>query len=163
MNSIKVLGIGSPFGDDQAGWHVAESLKQQLALNSHINTLVHIESIDRPGIRLIELISACTTVFLIDAVKSGSPPGTIHQFTKEEIIHSEVPFSTHHMGILEALHIAEALNELPEHLFLYGIEIESVCFNALLSKPVALAVSALSNQLKSVILEKVESSRLNYS
>lgn len=56
MSVIKVLGIGSPFGDDQAGWKVAEALKQQLSVCPSISAYVHIESIDRPGIRLIELI-----------------------------------------------------------------------------------------------------------
>ncbi|WP_115707841.1 hydrogenase maturation protease [Legionella sainthelensi] len=155
MRVIKVLGIGSPFGDDQAGWEVAKALKQQLSVCASISACVHIESIDRPGIRLIELIKKSDTVFLIDAVRSGGTLGTIHQFTKEDIVGSVPKFSTHNLDILQALQIASALNELPSHLLFYGIEINTITLDTILSEQVKSAIVKLAIQLKTEIIEKL--------
>ncbi|KTD13686.1 hydrogenase expression/formation protein [Legionella gratiana] len=148
MKLIKVLGIGSPFGDDQAGWKVIEILKQQIALPSEIASYVIIESHDRPGARLIELINNANTVFLIDAIKSNKEIGTIHQFNKEEIIAPENQFSTHGIGVLQALQLANALNALPNNIIFYGIEIDVIVLDSTLSPYVQSAVEKLAAQLK---------------
>ncbi|ARB93718.1 hydrogenase maturation protease [Legionella longbeachae] len=155
MSFIKVLGIGSPFGDDQAGWEVAEALKRQLAACTAISAHVHIERIDHPGIRLVELLRTSDTVFLIDAVRSNSTLGTIHQFTNEDIVDSAPKFSTHNIGVLQALQIASALNELPNHLLFYGIEINTITLDTILSEEVKSAIARLTIQLKNEIIEKL--------
>ncbi|KTD73750.1 hydrogenase maturation protease [Legionella tucsonensis] len=148
MNLIKVLGIGSPFGDDQAGWKVIEILKQQIVLPSRITQYVMIESHDRPGIRLVELINNAHTVFLIDAIKSNKGIGTIHQFKKDEITDPENQFSTHGIGVLQALQLASALNVLPNNIIFYGIEIDVIALDSSLSPCVQSAVEKLATQLK---------------
>ncbi len=85
MNLIKILGIGSPFGDDQVGCLLADCLKTELSKDQYISKLVSIESHDRPGLRLIELMNPAKVVFLIDAVKSGCAIGTIHRLKNKEI------------------------------------------------------------------------------
>ncbi len=148
MKTIKVLGIGSPFGDDQAGWKVAEALKQQLSIHLHRAPRICIESHDRPGVRLIELIRGVNTVIIIDAVKSDSVIGTIHRFQKDTLLDTENRFSTHGISILEALQLADALNELPANLLFYGIEIGTITVNATLSQRVEKAIADLARQLK---------------
>ncbi|MCL9684937.1 hydrogenase maturation protease [Legionella maioricensis] len=152
MNRIKVLGIGSPFGDDQAGWKVADALKQHLAMHPNITQWVSIESHDRPGARLIELMSGARTVFIIDAVKSGSEPGTVHRFKNDDIIKSENRLSTHDMGIAQALQLGSALNDLPDNIILYGIEIDLIVFESTLSHPVEQAIEHVAIQLKDEII-----------
>ncbi|OEH47200.1 hypothetical protein lpari_01800 [Legionella parisiensis] len=148
MNLIKILGIGSPFGDDQAGWKVIETLKQQIVLPSEIIQHVMIESYDRPGIRLLELINDAHTVFLIDAIKSNKGIGTIHQFKKDDIIAPGNQFSTHDLGVLQALQLASALNTLPNNIIFYGIEIDVIVMDSTLSPCVQSAVEKLAAQLK---------------
>jgi len=151
MKQIKVLGLGSPFGDDQAGWKVIDSLKQQIVIPPHLAQYVMIESHDRPGIRLIELIDKADRVFLIDAIKSNKGIGTIHQFEKNDIFELREQFSTHSIGVLQALQLASALNTLPNSLRFYGIEIETVTLGSTLSPGVEIAVEELARQLKSEI------------
>lgn len=79
MRRIKVIGIGSPFGDDQLGFKVIEKLKQDNSLNHYIPTYLILESHDRPGIRLLELMADCEIAFLIDAVFSGQSVGTLYR------------------------------------------------------------------------------------
>ncbi len=152
MNRIKVLGIGSPFGDDQAGWKVAEALKQHLAMHPNITQEVSIESHDRPGVRLIELMRGASTVFIIDAVKSGSESGTIHRFKDNDIFKSENRLSTHDMGVAQALQLGSALNDLPDNIILYGIEIDLIVFESTLSHPIVKAIEQVAIQLKNEII-----------
>ncbi|HIC7357943.1 TPA: hydrogenase maturation protease [Legionella pneumophila] len=148
MNLIKVLGIGSPFGEDQAGWLVANCLKTELSKEHYISKTLIIESHDRPGLRLIELMNPAKVVFLIDAVKSGCAPGTIHRLKNNEIFAFQNRLSTHEIGVAEALQIGQSLNDLPEDIILYGIEIDSVAFNATLSKSVEKAMKVVVIQVK---------------
>lgn len=148
MNLIKVIGVGSPFGDDQAGWKVIDRLKQQIVLPSHLSQSVKIESYDRPGVRLIEYIKDTDTLFLIDAIKSNQDIGSIHRFSKKDILESKDPFSTHHLGVLEALQLGLALNDLPNNVYFYGIEIDMVLIDSTLSQLVHIAVETLALQLK---------------
>ncbi|MCW8408139.1 hydrogenase maturation protease [Legionella sp. PATHC035] len=147
MKIIKVLGIGSPFGDDQVGWKVANALHQSLSKNPHLAPFLLIESHDRPGVRLIELMSGFNTVFIIDAVKSGSAIGTIHRFENESILDSESRFSTHGISILQTLHLARALNELPANLLFYGIEIDAITLDDTLSPPMERAIAEVTRRL----------------
>ncbi|KTD14105.1 hydrogenase maturation protease [Legionella israelensis] len=131
MNDIRVLGIGSPFGDDQVGWHVVNLLKQQIGPDSG---QLLITACDRPGTRILELMRSADKVFLIDAVMTGAPAGTLHYLKNEEIISFTNGLSTHGIGIIDAIEIGKALNELPKQIILYGIEIENVSKDFKLSK-----------------------------
>ncbi|CZG87952.1 TPA: hydrogenase maturation protease [Legionella pneumophila] len=148
MNLIKILGIGSPFGDDQVGCLAADCLKTELSKDQYISKLVSIESHDRPGLRLIELMNPAKVVFLIDAVKSGCTIGTIHCLKNKEIYAFKNMLSTHEMGVAQALQLGHSLNALPEHIILYGIEIDSITFNVTLSKSVEKAMKAVVIQVK---------------
>lgn len=156
MSMIKVLGIGSPFGDDQAGWKVAEALNHHLSQHTDIFPFVRIESQDRPGVRLIELMRGFNTVFIIDAMKSGREIGAIHRFREENIWEFESRLSTHDSSILQALQLASALNELPGNIQFYGIEIDNIVLESTLSPHVENAIKKLVLQLKFEIIKTVK-------
>jgi hydrogenase maturation protease len=152
VNLIKVLGIGSPFGDDQVGWKVADALKQQISMHANIAPFVIIENHDRPGGRLIELMSEASTVFIIDAIKSNSEIGTIHRFKNNDIFELENRLSTHNMGVSQALQLGKALNALPNNIILYGIEIDIIVLETTLSQQVESAIEQVAVQLKNEII-----------
>jgi hydrogenase maturation protease len=63
-------------------------------------------------------------VWLVDAVSSGSTPGTVHRLDASE---RELPArifrgSTHHLGVPEAVELARALGRLPRRVIVYGVE-----------------------------------------
>ncbi|HAT1595612.1 TPA: hydrogenase maturation protease [Legionella pneumophila] len=151
MSLIKILGIGSPFGDDQVGCLAADCLKAELSKEQYISKSVCIESHDRPGLRLIELMNSAKVAFLIDAVKSGCAIGTIHRLKNNEIFAFQNRLSTHEMGVAEALQIGQSLNDLPEDIILYGIEIDNTTFNTALSKSVKKAMREVVIQIKKEI------------
>ena len=114
-----VIGIGNTYrSDDGAGIFVSRMLKGAAS----------------PGVRILEASGEGTDlmdawqnvefVILIDAVQSGSAPGTIHHFDARE---STLPsrffhYSTHAFSVAEAVELARALDRLPPRLVVYGIE-----------------------------------------
>lgn len=151
MIELHVLGIGSPFGDDQLGWEVVKLLQLKPALQPFIPNRLQLTYCDRPGMQLLELMRPAQTVFLIDAVKTGAALGTLQRFENEEIETVGSALSTHALGIAEAMKIGAALNTLPQTIILYGIDIDEVQFQFTLSKPIAKAVNTLTIQVESDI------------
>ena len=152
MKLIKILGIGSPFGDDQAGWRVVELLKDHVFMQPNIYEYVEMACCDRPGTRLIELMYNTNRVFLIDAVKSGNTIGLIHRLKNDEIQELNCLMSTHHVGVAEALQLGRALNELPENIILYGIEIDNIELHSTISEAVEQAIKQVALLLKNEII-----------
>lgn len=157
---IKVIGIGSPFGDDQAGWKVVESLKEDNFIQSHYQ---HVDAnyFDRPGIRLLNLMYNANTVFLIDAVKSGNTIGTVFRFQDNEIQAVNSMLSTHHMGVVDVLKLGSMINELPDSIILYGIEIDTIELNSVISEVVEKAIKQVVLYLKDEIINLLNRKEIN--
>ena len=82
---------------------------------------------------------------LVDAVRSGAPPGTVHRLDARA---APAPtgffhYSTHAFSVAEAIELARSLNELPPHLIVYGIEGESFAAGEGLSPAVEQAVEVV--------------------
>lgn len=121
MSTVRILGIGSPSGDDQAGWLTVDAL-----LACGLDEL-DIEKLDRPGANLIPLLEGASRVILIDAMQSHGRTGEIRRFGQEDWPSYSHGLSSHGFGVLAALMLARELGSLPPRLDLYGIEIGSVC------------------------------------
>lgn len=121
---VLVIGIGNAYrGDDAAGLHIAQCLKKQ----AYDRVSVTEERGD--GAILMECWKNADTVILIDAVSSGTKPGTIHRLDahNQPIPTKFFHYSTHAFGVAEAIELARALNRLPDRLIVYGIE--GKCFD----------------------------------
>ncbi len=115
---IRIIGIGSPFGDDAAGLEVARILADAPPPNCEVIVA------DRPAASLIELIQDADAVILLDAVRSGTPPGTLHELTFEEVGRCRAAFiSTHGLGVAAAIELARKLGRAPALGRILGIEI----------------------------------------
>ena len=115
---IRIIGIGSPFGDDAAGLEIARILAASPPPNCEV-----IEA-DRPGAALVDLLEGAKAAILIDAVRSGAAPGTIHEFRFDELDHCAARFvSSHDLGVAAALQLAQKLGRAPTVGMVIGIEI----------------------------------------
>ena len=122
MSGVRILGIGSPAGDDQAGWLVVDALLASGLLAGHE---VVVEKLDRPGANLIRLLENASWVILVDAMQSNDQVGRIRRFDQKDWPGYCHGLSSHGLGVLDALSLAHALGSLPARLDLYGIEIGS--------------------------------------
>jgi len=152
MSQLHVLGIGSPFGDDKLGWEVVTVLQQLQSLKQFTPEQLHLACYDRPGMALLDKIRVAQSVFLIDAVKTGAAVGTLHLFKNEEIEALGNPFSSHALGIAEAIKMGAILNLLPQNIVLYGMEIADVQMQFSISPPIEQAIKVLSSRVESDIL-----------
>ena len=84
---------------------------------------------------------------LVDTVRSGAAPGTIHRV---EVTDRPIPASlrssssTHAVGVGQAIELARALGRLPSRLDVYAVEGADFALGAGLSAPVAQTVRSLA-------------------
>jgi len=141
---IRVVGVGSPLGDDALAWEVVRKLREHLEA-SHPGIEFHaVEG----GQRVLDVIDARGTLFLVDAVAAGRTPGTIHRFEwPDPCVEALRPGSTHHLRPAEALRLAAALGTLPPRVIIFGIEAERFDPRLALSPSVAAAVPELVGRI----------------
>jgi hydrogenase maturation protease len=131
--NVLVIGVGNEFrGDDAAGLLVARQLRLQ--------NLPGVFVVERrgEGADLITIWDGYNQVFLIDAVQSGSDPGTIYRFDvhKKKLPTGSFHFSCHAFGVVEAIEIARSLGILPPSLVVFAIEGHHYNFGSHLSSAV---------------------------
>lgn len=151
MMGVRILGIGSPSGDDQAGWLTVDAL---FAAGLRSEDGLVIEKLDRPGTSLIPLLDNAAWVILVDAMQGSGPAGRIRHFDLADWPQHTKGLSTHGIGVLDALSLASALGSLPPRLDLYGIEIGSANPGA----PAADEIASAARQLAGCIAAAVSPS-----
>ncbi|MDT3706464.1 MAG: hydrogenase maturation protease [Thiobacillus sp.] len=124
MKAVHILGIGSPSGDDRAGWLAVDALLASDVRARHDGIVI--EKLDRPGASLIPRLENASWVILVDAMQGGGQPGRIRHFNQQDWHGYGHGLSSHGIGVLDALSLAHALGFLPPRLDLYGIEVGSV-------------------------------------
>jgi hydrogenase maturation protease len=152
MSSVKVVGLGSPQGDDQAAWQVVERLRAQLTPTVEASTIVE-------PTRLLDVLEGCTKLVLIDACRSGQPPGSIIRLEwPQPALQTRSGFSSHGLGVGAVLKLAENLGQLPLSVVLFGIEVQDCQPGNPLSQPVCHSLGDLCQQvLEEVTREQGES------
>lgn len=143
-----VIGVGNEFrGDDAAGLIVARKLRACLPASSNI--IEH----SGEGAALLEILRQAEQVFLVDAVRSGSAPGSVFRFAAhEQLLPTKFfHYSTHAFSIAEAVAMAHALQQLPQRLIVYGLEGENFSAGLGLSPPVQHAVAEVVERMVSEI------------
>jgi hydrogenase maturation protease len=111
-----VLAVGSPHGDDQAGWQVVERLQRE--------PVEGIEAIlVRTPLELLEHLKPRAALVIVDACRSGAEPGTIlrTEWPDSRLGGCDGP-STHGFGVVRVLELAAALGRLPSRVVLLGVE-----------------------------------------
>jgi hydrogenase maturation protease len=144
MTNTLIIGLGSDLrGDDSVGLIIARRL----------------HGLVQPGIKVIEylgdglsLITAwqdADVVIVVDAVKSGAAPGTIHRFDALSApLQTQLSTTTSHaFGLGEAIELAHQLDQLPQSLVIYGIEGKSFDLGTELSAEVEQAAEEVVTRL----------------
>src|ERR1039457_5661751 len=142
--SIVVIGVGNEYrSDDRDGIAVARRLRALFPAD------VTILEESGEGTALMEAWQGAAWVTLVDAVRSGASPGTIHRLDARA---APLPmgffhYSTHAFSVAEAVELARSLDQLPAHLVVYGIEGENFAAGAGLSPAVEQAVEVVVERL----------------
>jgi hydrogenase maturation protease len=79
---------------------------------------------ERAGVNLVELLDHVQAAILVDAVRSGAPPGTFHELSFDELSRSTTHFvSSHELGVAVSVQLARKLGRAPVLGKVLGIEI----------------------------------------
>jgi hydrogenase maturation protease len=123
MSPVRILGVGSPCGDDRIGWQAIDALESADITRDYPPDWVSLVRLDRPGARLLEAMAGAEAVILIDAMRSGEPPGTLRRLGMDQLEALASPLSSHGLGVAGALRLARSLGQLPARLVIIGVEI----------------------------------------
>lgn len=115
-----VIGLGNPIlRDDAVGLRVVRALPDSIRRRGDVD----VAEDSHGGLRLIERLIGYDRAIIVDAMCSGSPPGTIHQLSPESVP-SQHTASTHDVNLPTALEVGrQAGAHLPP---LSGIQLVAV-------------------------------------
>jgi hydrogenase maturation protease len=118
---VLVIGVGNALRrDDAAGLAIVRRVRAR-AEASEIATCLH----EGEALALLDIWEGADAVVLVDAIRSGAAPGTIHRV---DATSAPIPValrgssSTHAVGVGEAIELARALGRLPRTVLLIGVE-----------------------------------------
>ena len=134
---LLIVGVGSPHGDDQAGWLAVDRLRPHLP----VEVVAHKAS---GGLDLLSLLEGHEELIVVDASAPAGHAGMLRtlEWPCPELADSPA-LSTHGMSLVESLRIAELLGCLPQRVSLYTIEANAASPGESVSDPVALALEKL--------------------
>ncbi len=120
-----VLGLGNPLmGDEGIGIKLIEMLQ------SASGDFPEADFVDAGtgGMSLLHLISGRRKAVIIDCCIMGETPGTIKQFTPDQVntVKQLTHLSLHEVDIIKVIDLARQLGECPEEIIFFGIEPETV-------------------------------------
>jgi hydrogenase maturation protease len=147
---VLVIGIGNLYrSDDAAGLVAARRLR------SLVPSDIKILEENGEAAALIEAWKDSDIVMLLDAVYSGGKSGSIHRLDAkaQRIPQSLFQYSTHGLGVGDAIELARTLKELPRRLIVYGIEGKS--FNA--GTQLSLEVEKAIGKLTRLVVQEIQS------
>jgi hydrogenase maturation protease len=137
-NAPLVIGLGNAArGDDAAGLVAA----RRLGGVEHEGDLL----------ALLDVWEGADSAVVIDAVRSGAEPGTVHRFDAGGGPLPAGPrssTSTHAVGLAEAIELARTLGRVPARLVVYGIEGERFEAGTALTPAVSAAVEAVADAVR---------------
>ena len=143
-----VIGLGNEHrGDDACGILVARLLR------SRIGEASSVVEWDAEGTELLDLWEGRAFVVVVDAVRTGARPGTVHRFVggKEPLPGRLGITSSHGLSLAQAIGFGQALHRLPRRLVVYGIEADSFEPGGGLSAPVEAALGSAAERIEAEV------------
>lgn len=140
----RVIGVGNlQRGDDAAGILAVRRLRRR-----HPGRFEVVECEGEMS-ALFDAWDGAGRAVVVDAVRAGVTPGTLHRFDAIATRLQAGIFvgSTHAFGVAEAVELARSLGILPPALVVVGIEVQRFTLGAPLSPGVAAALDRLVDRV----------------
>jgi hydrogenase maturation protease len=147
------VGVGSPHGDDQIGWHVADAL-------SKVERLTNRVTIRKAGVPLdlVDWLEGVEFLGLCDAAESSSPVGSLMRWewddgqygSLSELLPTLLRFrsqSSHDFDLPNVLDLAARLHRLPPRIVVWTISAKQFEPGSAISKSLQTRIAALRDQI----------------
>jgi hydrogenase maturation protease len=121
VNDTLIIGLGNPLrGDDAVGHRVIEALGDQVPEGTAVRRCEG----DPLGLLHLAEWDEADRIILVDAVRSGRPPGTIHHVVLDGYDLPARPLTSGHgIDIGDVVRLAARLHRLPRRVVLIGVEV----------------------------------------
>jgi hydrogenase maturation protease len=152
-----VIGVGNRMRrDDAAGPVVVDRLQGKVPRGVHL-----VESIGDP-VSLLGWWQSASLAVVVDAVKTGSKPGTVFRFNGHDSLPSAFfRQSTHLVGLADAVQMARTLDRMPGVLVLFGIEAQTMDYGEEISPAVHAALDGVVDSILEMFPSSDSPSSLN--
>lgn len=146
-----IIGVGNPLRrDDGIGIVLLEKLIEKKS-----DLPEGIEYIDggTGGMNLLHILALFDVALIIDAVNLNGKSGESKLFKSEDVCSkkSSINISTHESDILKIINLSKELGEIPDELFIFGIQPKDTSQGDDLSPELQKAVAALTLNLQNEI------------
>ncbi len=142
--SVRVVGVGSPHGDDRVGWRLVEDLAESVAG-------VEAVAVAQP-LGLLDHLDGCSVLIVVDACRAGRAPGSVVVLAwPEDWPEFEGSGSTHGLDLAMALEMAGVLGRLPPSVLLFAVQAGACGPVADLSPDLESSLPELSRRLRQVV------------
>lgn len=153
---VTVIGIGNPYRrDDGAAGAVVARLRERWGEDPRVRLV----ELDGESVRVMQAWEGTQVVWIVDAVRSGRPPGTLHEVDAQCLADLDDTGARlgggHLMGLADSVELARALDRLPAELHVLGIEGEDFGDGEGLSAGTAAGVDRAVDVLSQVLAAAV--------
>lgn len=159
---IIIVGIGQSLrGDDGAGLEVVQLWQQSYPQSASL-PMLRIELAELPGLSLLDQILRADAAIIVDAIRSGAKPGTIHLISETQLAAFESSSgSAHGMGVAECIFLGRSIypEDMPANIILIGIEASDIRLGNDLSpevrQSIPLAAQSIEEQLQDLLNREI--------
>ncbi len=138
---VRIVGLGSPFGDDRGGWEVVDQLRGALPLGGRAETV-------SDPLAVLDCPLGCELLVVIDVCRGAGSAGSCHRFVwPDPRLIAGGGVSSHGIGLASALELAAALGQLPPRVIVFAIEGDSAEPGANLSQVIKTAVPEIVSRV----------------
>ncbi|MEZ6057610.1 MAG: hydrogenase maturation protease [Planctomycetaceae bacterium] len=131
-----VVGIGSPHGDDQAGWLVAREVTECDA------------RLAKSPADLLDWIADFDRLIVCDACQGLGAVGTARRWDwPSDQLPNATRSGTHDLSLPQVLHLCDTLGWLPREVIIWGIESRPGSATTPMSPEVQLAIPEVARQI----------------
>jgi hydrogenase maturation protease len=143
--STVVIGLGNrDRGDDAVGLAVADRLA------THV-VPADVLAWERPELDLLDVLPRYDRVVVVDAVRSGAAPGTVHE--DPTVLKDPTGLGSHGFGLAAVLELADALGRTAPRVHLLLVEIGPVEHGRALTPAVRAAADDVLDRLLHALMD----------
>jgi hydrogenase maturation protease len=154
-----IIGVGNPLRrDDGIGIVLLEKL-----IEKKNDLPSDIEFVDggTGGMNLLHMLALFDVALIIDAVNFNGRPGESKLFKSEDVCSkkSSVSMSTHESDVLKIINLSKELGEIPDELFIFGIQPKDISQGDNLSPELQKSIPLFTSNLQKEITKIFDGKR----
>ncbi len=145
-----VIGLGNVvLADDGLGVHAVRRLRDRYAFEQGVELIEG----GTAGLLLLPHLAEARHAILVDAIDSGSAPGTLTRLEgKDWSAALSIRMTPHEVALEDLLGAAQLSDTWPDELVLLGVQPASIALGTELTQPVAAALDSLVDAIADELL-----------